>query len=181
MPDNFSAAYALVFCAGIYFSGSLAWWLPLATLFLTDIAINVFRYESNAVGTFMIGNYLAYGAILLLGRQFRPSHHWLALLSGGILGAMLFYLITNTGSWLTDPEYPKTFSGWIQALTVGKPGYPHTWQFFRATLLSGGLFTGLFAGAMKLGAAAETEEEETESESEDGAAAEKADAAPQNT
>jgi hypothetical protein len=45
-------------------------------------------------------------------------------------------------------------------LTVGTPGWPHTWEFFRNSLLSGGLFTGLFAGAMKLGATAEAEEEE---------------------
>jgi hypothetical protein len=65
-------------------------------------------------------------------------------------------------SWLTDPHYAKTLAGWIQALTVGTPGWPHTWEFFRNTLMSGGLFTGLFAGAMKLGEAAEEQEEEEE-------------------
>jgi hypothetical protein len=49
--------------------------------------------------------------------------------------------------------------GWIQALTTGLPGYPPTWTFFRNTLLSGGLFTGLFVGAMKLTAAREPQEE----------------------
>ena len=62
---------------------------------------------------------------------------------------------------------PKTFLGWIQALTVGTPGWPHTWEFFRNTLLSGGLFTGLFAGAMKLGGVDSEADEETEEE-EDG-------------
>ena len=27
LPQNFSAAYALAFCAGVYVSGRLAWWL----------------------------------------------------------------------------------------------------------------------------------------------------------
>jgi hypothetical protein len=59
-----------------------------------------------------------------------------------MVGAFLFYLVTNTISWLTDPAYPKTLAGWIQALTIGTPGWPHTWEFFRNTLLSGGLFAG---------------------------------------
>ena len=38
-----------------------------------------------------------------------------------------------------------------------------TWEMFRNTFLSGGLFTGLFVGAMKLlGAAESKEEKETE-------------------
>lgn len=82
---------------------------------------------------------------------------------------MLFYLVTNTFAWLTMPAYAKTLAGWIQALTVGLPGFPQTWEFFRNTLSSGGLFTGLFVGAMKLAQADEEkkeEEEETEKETE---------------
>jgi hypothetical protein len=88
------------------------------------------------------------------------------LVSGGLLGAILFYLITNTASWLfnpfNNPEYTKTFAGWWIALTMGTKGYPPTWEFFRSTLLSGGLFTALFAGAMKLAEAMEPKEEKDE-------------------
>jgi hypothetical protein len=65
-----------------------------------------------------------------------------------------------------DAGYAKTLAGWIQALTTGRPGYPPTWEFFRGTLLSGGIFTGLFVGATKLSEAldeAPVEEEEEES------------------
>jgi hypothetical protein len=47
----------------------------------------------------------------------------------------------------------------LQALTTGTPNYPSTWEFFRNTLLSGGLFTGLFVAAMK--ATAESPAEKT--------------------
>jgi hypothetical protein len=80
-------------------------------------------------------------------------------LLGGLLGAVLFYLTTNTASWLYNPDYSKTLAGWIQALTGGIPGYPPTWTFFRNTLMSGGLFTGLFAGALKLTEGSESAEE----------------------
>ena len=80
-------------------------------------------------------------------------------MSWGLLGALLFYLITNTASWLFNPfhnpEYTKDFMGWLVALIRGTGGWPETWQFFRNTMFSGGLFTALFVGAMKLVAAAE--------------------------
>jgi hypothetical protein len=165
MPPNFSAAYALAFCAGVYFPRRLAWWVPLGTLCITDVVMNVFYYGVPPLDDRMAGNYLAYAAAIFLGQRFKPTASWLALLCGGIGGAIVFYFVTNSVSWITDPAYPKTLWGWIQALTVGTPGWPHTWEFFRNTMLSGGLFTGLFAGAMKLGGATEAEvEEEVEEE-----------------
>jgi hypothetical protein len=52
---------------------------------------------------------------------------------------------------LQDAAYAKTVAGWIQALTLGRPDWhPTTWEMFRNTLMSGGLFTALFAAAEKL-------------------------------
>ena len=46
LPENFSAAYALVFCAGAFLPGRLAWWLPLATMAITDLLLNLhYRYH----------------------------------------------------------------------------------------------------------------------------------------
>jgi hypothetical protein len=72
--------------------------------------------------------------------------------------------VTNTAAWLYLP-YAKSMAGWIQAITIGLPGYPQTWEFFRNTLLSGGLFTGLFVGAMKLTESAESAREKEQEES----------------
>jgi hypothetical protein len=62
--------------------------------------------------------------------------------------------------------YAKTLAGWIQAITTGLPGYPPTWEFFRNTLLSGGIFSGLFAGAMKLTEPSTSSESSREKEEE---------------
>ncbi|MGZ8898489.1 MAG: DUF6580 family putative transport protein, partial [Limisphaerales bacterium] len=78
------------------------------------------------------------------------------------LGALIFYVVTNIASWIFDPGYPKSIGGLLQALTVGIPGYPPTWLFLKNTLISGGLFTGLFAGVMNLSEAAEEVEEKEE-------------------
>jgi hypothetical protein len=170
LPPNFSAFYALAFCAGVYFPKRLAWWLPLATMLVTDALLNVLYYHTAAVSSFMLVNYISYAALIWLGQRYSPRSSWLALLAGGVLGAILFYLVTNTAAWMQNPEYPKTFAGWCQALSTGIPGLPPTWTFFRNTLLSGGLFTGLFAGAMKASEAAESarEKEDAPEETEEG-------------
>jgi hypothetical protein len=179
MPQNFSAAYALFFCAGLYLPRRLAWTLPLAVMAVMDVVITFGYYhpQNYSAGQFLrdlAPNYLAYAALISLGCLLGRKHAWGTLLAGGIFGAVLFYLITNTAAWLTM-SYPKNLAGWIQALTRGLPGYPPTWEFFRGTLLSGGLFSALFTGAMKAeeeteDAPAKDEEEAPESQSdpEDG-------------
>jgi hypothetical protein len=155
-PPNFSAFYGLAFCAGAFFPRNTKWWLPLGTLVVTDIALD-FYYQSFSATQLV--NYVAYALIILVGTRFNKHSRFLGLLAGGIMGAILFYLITNTASWLANPEYTKDLAGWIIALTKGTTGYPTTLEFFRNTLMSGGLFTGLFAGALKLTEAAEPAEE----------------------
>ena len=159
LPWNFSAAYALAFCAGVYLPRRMAWWLPLSVLLVTDVALHLFYYHTNPVSVAMLVNYLGFAVLIGLGQLFHARSSWLALLGAGLLGAILFYLITNTAAWLQNPQYAKTFLGWVQALTTGLPGYPPTWTFFRSTLLSSGLFTSLFVGAMKLSQAFDPDEE----------------------
>lgn len=164
MPNNFSAAYAIAFCAGVYFPRRLRWVLPLSTLLIMDFILNVFYYGVSPIDPYIIPKFLAFAGIIWIGTKFRAGNRWLTLLGGGLLGALVFYVTTNIASWIFDPYYPKTLEGLIRALTTGLPGWPPTWMFFKNTLLSGGLFTGLFCGAMKLSEAAEEQKEEQAAE-----------------
>ena len=149
MPLGFSAAYALAFCAGVYLRGAMAWWLPLAVMAATDFGLCVFYYHINPWRPELLLNYSIYAGLIAMGKWMGKNVPFWKLLLGGTLGAAIFYLLTNTLSWLTDPGYAKTIAGWIQALFTGLPGYPPSWEFFRNTLLGGALFTALFAGAAK--------------------------------
>jgi hypothetical protein len=176
LPLDFSAAYALMFCAGVYFRGAMAWWLPLGAMIVTDTALNIYyhnKYHTPVFDAAILLNYAIYAGLIALGKWLGKSAALWKLLLGGILGAALFYLVTNTLSWLMNPAYAKTIAGWIQALFTGLPGYPPSWEFFRNTLLSGGLFTALFvvtakateeSPAEKTAGAAETEDEGTPEE-----------------
>jgi hypothetical protein len=169
LPQNFSVFYALMFCAGAFFPRNIKWWLPMGALVATDLVLNLYYLLALHINSFhwtQLVNYAAFAGIIWFGTRFNPRSSFLGLLGGGILGAVAFYLITNTAAWLFNPfgnpEYTKDLAGWITALTKGTGGYPTTIQFFLNTLLSGGLFTGLFAGAMKMSEAAESAKEKGE-------------------
>ncbi|MDB6053926.1 MAG: hypothetical protein JWN25_1449 [Verrucomicrobiales bacterium] len=156
-PPNFSAVYALIFCAGVYFPGKSGFVLPFVTMLVSDLCLNFFYYSATAADprlwVYLGINYICYVLVFLLGRRMGRKVTLLKMVGGSLLAAIGFYILTNTLSWLinpyNNPEYLKTVQGWLMALTIGTGKWPQTWEFFRNTLLSSGLFTGLFAAVMK--------------------------------
>ncbi len=149
---NISPVMAIAFCGAVYFRRRLMWAVPFVALCLSDLYINHFYasaygYQLPALG--YVARFACFAAAIGLGAWVATRKSWLWLLNGSLLGALLFYLVTNTQSWWTDPFYAKTAAGWWQALTVGHPEFPPTIYFFRNTLFGDLLFTGLFAGLME--------------------------------
>ena len=150
--SNFSPLMALAFCGGVYFRNRWQQLAPFAALGITDLYIDrfyaaEFGYEWTVSGAVL--RLLCFAAALGLGLFVASRRSWLNLFSGALGGALFFYLVTNTASWLGDVGYARTAAGWWQAMTVGLPGFPPTLYFFRNSLVSDLLFTGLFAGAME--------------------------------
>lgn len=163
VPLNFSAAYGLVMCCGA-FHKRLRPVYVFSVIILTDILLNTFYYKVAPVSPYMMINYAGFLTIYFLGKRFFSGKSVVHLMGGGILGALLFFLITNTAAWLQNPYYTKTLMGWIQALTTGEPGWPPPWTFLRNTLLSGGLFAGIVAFVLQHSQASDpvVEEEDVE-------------------
>ena len=167
LPQNFSAAHALLFCAAFWLPGWMGWVLPMATIIVTDILLNLFHYAEPVMAPELISNWMILGLFVVLAKWLARRQSYGRVFLGMLVGALLFYLVSNTISWMTDPSYSKTIVGWVQALTVGLPGFPPTWWFGLKSLLGTGLFTGLFAGAMKWSEALDAEpESETEDDEE---------------
>ena len=149
LPQNFSAAHALLFCAAFWLPGWMGWVLPLATIIVTDILLNLFHYSMPVMVPELVVNWMILALFVVLAKWLARRRSYGRVFLGTLIGALLFYLVSNTVSWMVNPAYAKTIAGWVQALTVGLPGFPPTWLFGLKSLLGTGLFTGLFAGAMK--------------------------------
>lgn len=152
LPDlpNFSPVMAIALCGALVLPGSLALLVPLVALIGSDLALNL-HYGVALLSPGDLLRDACYGLGVAAGLGLRRLNAGApAILATVVANALLFYVVTNTASWVADPAYAKTAAGWLQALTVGVPGFPPTWTFFRNSLASDLIFAGAFLAAMRL-------------------------------
>jgi hypothetical protein len=145
-PDvlpNFSPLMASALCGALFLPGWIGLAVPVAALVLSDVVLNT-HYGAPIISAQLLWTLPGYLVAVALGWSLRGRSGLLLVLGGTLAASVFFYLVTNTGSWLGLTAYPQTFSGWVQALTVGLPGYPPTWTFFRNSLVGDLLFAALF-------------------------------------
>jgi hypothetical protein len=154
--SNFAPLAAIALCSAAYFPKKYKFAVPLVTLFISDAVIN-FRYGAPLLDPQILCRYLALALVGWIGLLLQHRASLKTLLPASIVGSTIFYAITNTFSWLSDPGYAKNFGGLIQALTVGLREYSATpsWMFFRNSLLSDLIFTLLFIVCVNLGRSTE--------------------------
>ena len=143
-PPNFAPVAALALFGGAFLSNRvLAFAIPLAAMLATDLVLGFH-------GT-MAFVYLAFVATVLIGRTLQTRRQQALPVAGAAVGAsVLFFLVTNFGTWLVQDLYPPTAAGLAACYTAAIP-------FFHNTLAANLLFTGvLFGLAAALRAGAES-------------------------
>jgi hypothetical protein len=151
LPPNFMPIGALGLFGGARLRSWQAFVIPLAVMVVSDGLLGVLRgreYLFHPATAFIYASFLIY---VLIGRALRrtESPWWIA--AGSLLGSVQFFLVTNFGHWLMtgvaagtrsilEPgQYYLTFAGLVECYTQALP-------FYRTTLLSDLLFTGVFFG-----------------------------------
>ena len=152
--SNFAPLAAIALCGAAFFPRKYKFIVPLLALLVSDIVLNTY-YGARLLDPLILGRYLALVAVGGLGLLLQNRASLKTLLPASLAGSVIFFVITNAFSWLSDPGYVKNLAGFIQALTVGLPGYAPTWMFFRNSLASDLVFTGLFVLAVHYGRSAE--------------------------
>ena len=154
--SNFAPLAAIALCAAAYFPTKFKFTVPMIALLISDVVLNV-SYGFSLFSPFVISHYIGFALVGALGWLLRNRASLKTLLPASIAASVVFYVVTNAVSWLFDPGYLKNFAGLIQALTVGLPQYSATpsWMFFRNSVVSDLLFTGLFILCFHLGRATE--------------------------
>jgi hypothetical protein len=135
-PPNFTAIAAMALFGGAYFSRkSLAFAVPLAAMFLSDLIIG-FHQGMYAV-------YLSFIFIVMIGLTLKNKKKAGNVFLASVSASVLFFVITNFAQWLSYPLYSKDIAGLIACYVAAVP-------FFHYTLLGDLFFVGALFGLFEL-------------------------------
>jgi len=125
---NVTAVGAVSLLGGAYF-GRKAWALiiPVAAVWMSDIVLNNTLYASYYAGwSWMTSGFvwivLGIIATMIVGRLLlKTSKSYGRLFLASVVGAVMFYLLTNLGAWMTGVMYPKSIGGLVACYVAGLP------------------------------------------------------------
>jgi hypothetical protein len=121
-PANVSPIMAIAIFSGAYFSEKrFALLIPISAMLISDAFLGYYIISIFVYLAFVFGIFIGY----LIKTKVKIQNVFIASLSGSVI----FFIITNFGSWLTDPMYqPLTLDSLIRCYYLAIP-------FFRNTLL----------------------------------------------
>ena len=120
-PYNFTPILAAGVFGGFYFKNFiLSLFIVISSMFVGDLVIG---FHST-----MFFTYTALAAAVAVGLLIK-KFNFKEIIFSGLSSSVIFFLVTNFGSWLTIEMYEKSFSGLLQSYVMGIP-------FFHNTLLS---------------------------------------------
>ena len=135
-PPNFSPIAALALFGGAQFADKrLAFLVPLAAMFLSDMILELHSLIPVIYGSFAL--------IVCLGFWLRRRQNVRAIGGAAIVGALLFFVLTNFGVWAMGQMYPKTPAGLLDCYVAAIP-------FFQNTLLSNLFYSALLFGGLAI-------------------------------
>jgi hypothetical protein len=144
---NFTPVAAVGLFAGVYFKKAWAPLLPLLGLLLSDLFIGGYGVRGMVVVygsfvlTFFIGKIMARGGLFAKTGKFDAKS--VRVLSGLLVGAVLFFLITNNVFLYTPALYSHDFAGMMASYVAGLP-------FFRSQILGDLFYCGVLFGAYEI-------------------------------
>ncbi len=135
-PPNFSPIAAMALFSGAYLPRrALAFAAPLAALLLSDLVLGVYP------GIAFI--YLSVALTVLLGWAISRRRSAPMIAGTAVAGSVLFYVLTNFGTWLSTDLYPRTLQGLAACYVAAIP-------FFQNTLAGDLVFAALLFGGFAL-------------------------------
>lgn len=135
-PPNVSPIGAMALFGGAYFGRrALAFVAPLAAMLLSD-----------AILGFHSGMPYVYGSvalIVLIGWAVARRKTALTIAAAAVASSVLFFAVTNFGTWATGELYPQTLAGLGACFVAAIP-------FFQNTLAGDLIFSALLFGGFAL-------------------------------
>lgn len=148
-PVNFSPLAATALFGGAYLADRRwAFVVPLSALLLSDLILVSTSYSATGLThqvnlSQMPFTYLSVVLTTALGCWLRPRRSALNIGGAALASSLLFFVISNFGSWVAFDMYPKTFDGLVSCYIAAIP-------FFRNTLAGDAFFTVVLFGGYAL-------------------------------
>lgn len=135
-PPNFAPVAAIALFAGAYVTDRwLAFAVPFAALFATDLVLGL-----HSTMAFV---YAGFAVTVVLGMALARRRTPLRIAGAAVASSLMFFLVTNFGTWLVQDLYPATAAGLAACYAAALP--------FLQNSLAGDLFyTALLFGAMRV-------------------------------
>jgi hypothetical protein len=132
-PPNFTPIGAMALFSGAYLGRrALAFVAPLAAMLLSDAVLGFYSG--------MWVTYLAVALITLLGSLVLQKRTPVRIGLTAVAGSMLFFVVSNFGTWALSGMYPHTAAGLAACYVAAIPFFQNTLagDLFYATMLFGG-------------------------------------------
>ena len=135
-PPNFTPIGAMALFGGAYFGRrTLAFAAPLGAMLLSDAVLG---FHSG-----MPYVYASVALIVLIGWAVASRKTPLGIAAAAVASSVLFFAVTNFGTWATGELYPRTLAGLEACYVAAIP-------FFQNTLAGDLFFSALLFGGFAL-------------------------------
>jgi len=129
---NFTPVIAIALFSGVYFEKKQAIILPLILFALSDLIIGFHNTMFFTWGSMLL--------IVSIGFWLRQHKNVSMIFAASVGSAILFFLVSNLGVWMTGELYSRTLAGLTECFVMAVP-------FFKTTLLSTLIYTAIFFGS----------------------------------
>lgn len=132
-PANVTPIAAIALFGGATFADKrLAFLVPLSALFVSDLVLGFYSHMEFV--------YASFALTACLGLLLRTRKGPLTIAAAGVASALIFFLVSDFGTWLTSSLYPKTIAGFETCLVAAIPFLRNMvlGDLFYAALLFGG-------------------------------------------
>jgi len=126
-PQNFTPITGMTLLGAAYFSRKwMVFIIPILAFWVSDLILNNIVYSAYMDGftlfnTNMIFTYGAIILIALIGTKLLKKIKFTNLLLASLSSSVIFYLLSNFGTWVGSGMYPKTLSGLGTCMAMGIP------------------------------------------------------------
>jgi len=142
-PGNFTPLAAIALFGAAYFKNKkwalivpvLAWWL-------SDLLLNITiysSYETSLLASYQLWSFLSIALIVVAGYFMLRKISIKNVVGSGFVAAVIFFLISNFGVWLSGTMYPMNVGGLFSCYVAGIP-------FFHWSLLGNIFYLGMMVG-----------------------------------